>query len=124
MTAQVKTDVITSEEVHKKVSNILDRLTSKFSTVSYTYAGERKHTKESMQSLFQAMILAVFGIFAILLVLFRSFMVSFLALSSISLGLIGVSISFALHDKAFILFSHDRCCRFGWCNDQLSDHSH
>ena len=99
VTAQVKTDVITSEQVHKKVSNILDRLTSKFSTVSYTYAGERKHTKESMQSLFQAMILAVFGIFAILLVLFRSFMVSFLALSSISLGLIGVSISFALHDR-------------------------
>ena len=99
VTAQVKTDIITSEQAHKKISNILDQLISQFATVSYTYAGERKHTQESMQSLFQAMILAVFGIFAILLVLFRSFMVSFLALSSISLGLIGVSIAFALHDR-------------------------
>ena len=99
VTAQVNTEVITSEKAHKKISNILDRLTSQFSNVSYTYAGERKHTQESMQSLFQAMILAVFGIFAILLVLFRGFMLSFLSLSSISLGLIGVSIAFALHGR-------------------------
>jgi len=52
-----------------------------------------------MVSLFQAMIVAVFGIFIILLLLFRKFMVSFLTLSSIILGFIGVSLAFALHQK-------------------------
>ena len=99
VTAKVNADIINSEKANTEAEKILKSLLKKYPNISYEFAGERKHTRESMQSLFQAMVIAVFGIFAILLLLFRSFMVSFLALGSISLGLIGVSIAFALHQK-------------------------
>ena len=88
-----------SEEAVKQTTSMIQKLSQKYPGTSYIFLGEKRSTQESMQSLYQAMILAVFGIFIILLILFRGFMISFLALSTISLGLIGVSLAFALHQK-------------------------
>jgi len=56
-------------------------------------------TRESLQSLFNALVLAVITIFAILVLIFNSFTRPFLILSSIPLGLVGVNWAFFLHGK-------------------------
>jgi len=97
--AKVNTAQINAQKAGTLSEKIIEDLYKKYNNTSHVFQGERQHTKESMDSLFQAMILAVFGIFIILLLLFRKFMVSFLTLSSIILGFIGVSLAFALHQK-------------------------
>jgi multidrug efflux pump subunit AcrB len=67
--------------------------------VSMVFGGEAENTKESMQSLFEAMILAFIGIFGLLVFMFRSFLSPFIIMMTIPLGLIGFSISFFLHGR-------------------------
>ena len=97
--AKVNRSQINSEKANALSEKIIEDLYQKYTNTSHFFQGERRHTRESLSSLFQAMVLAVFGIFIILLLLFRKFMVSFLTLSSIVLGFIGVSLAFALHQK-------------------------
>ena len=97
--AKVNSSKITSTTANSRAETIIQNLIKDRPEISYLFIGEQRHTKESMQSLFQAMILALFGIFIILLMLFKGFLLSILSLSSIALGLVGVSFSFALHQK-------------------------
>ncbi|MDE0151315.1 MAG: efflux RND transporter permease subunit [Bdellovibrionales bacterium] len=97
--AKVDMAQMNSQKANALSEVIIKDLYKKYNNTSHVFQGERQHTKESMDSLFQAMVLAVFGIFIILLLLFRKFMISFLTLSSIVLGFIGVSLAFALHQK-------------------------
>ncbi len=90
---------INSQKANSTSEKIIKDLYKKYTNTSHFFQGERQHTKESLDSLFQAMVLTVFGIFIILLLLFRKFLISFLTLSSIILGFIGVSIAFALHQR-------------------------
>lgn len=85
--------------INQAINSSLDEIIENFPGVSYLHSGERENVEESLSSLKQATILATFAIFSILLVLFRHFLVSLLALSSIALGLVGVSWAFALHQK-------------------------
>lgn len=75
------------------------------SEVTWKFGGEEENTKESIESLFQALILAFLGIFAILIFLFRSYSVPFLILSSIPLGLVGVFTAFFVHQKPLSFFA-------------------
>ena len=97
--AKVDMAQINSQKANELSEEIIEDLYKKYNNTSHFFQGERQHTKESVDSLFQAMILAVFGIFIILLLLFRKLMISFLTLSSTILGFIGVSLAFALHQK-------------------------
>ena len=90
---------ITSMELNKKAKVITTELASQFPSVTSTFGGEEESTRESLTSLRQALLLALLGIFAILVLLFRSFLQSGLVLSSIFLGLVGVSWAFFLHGK-------------------------
>ena len=51
------------------------------------------------------MTIAIFAILIILIALFRSFLLSFLILSCIPLGLIGVSLAFFLHQRPLSFFA-------------------
>ncbi len=97
--AKVQKGLINSYQANAKASKIIEKMKKKYPSVSHTFLGENRSSKESMESLRSAMVLASFGIFIILLIMFRGFMVSTLALSSIGLGLIGVSLAFALHQR-------------------------
>ena len=97
--AKVQKGVINSYQANAKASKIIERIKKKYSSVSHTFLGENRSSKESIESLRSAMVLAFFGIFIILLIMFKGFMVSALALSSIGLGLIGVSLAFTLHGR-------------------------
>jgi multidrug efflux pump subunit AcrB len=103
--ADTDTKVLTSVELNSKAEAILSKLLVKYPDVSRVVGGEQESTKESVQSLFRAMAIAVLGIFAILVFLFGSYTHSLLVLSTIPLGLIGVSTAFYIHDKPLSFFA-------------------
>jgi multidrug efflux pump subunit AcrB len=70
-----------------------------FPEVSLVFGGVEESTQESMQSLFDALILALIGIFALLVFMFHSFLRPFIIMMTIPLGLIGFSIAFYLHGR-------------------------
>jgi multidrug efflux pump subunit AcrB len=67
--------------------------------VTVTFGGEQESTKESMDSLKEAMILAIIAIFAILVFLFHSFFRPLIIISTIPLGFVGLSIAFYFHQR-------------------------
>ncbi|MCB0342967.1 MAG: efflux RND transporter permease subunit [Pseudobdellovibrionaceae bacterium] len=99
VTAGVVPEKITSVVLNMKTRKIADSLLEKYDTVSMTYGGEEESTKESTGSLRNAMIIAIFSIFAVLVFLFKTFLHPLLVLTSIPLGLVGVSWAFFLHNK-------------------------
>jgi multidrug efflux pump subunit AcrB len=103
--ADTDTQVLTSVELNQKADKILKDLLAQNTDVTSVIGGEQESTNESVQSLFRAMILAVFAIFGILVFLFGSYSHSILVLSTIPLGLIGVSGAFYLHDRPLSFFA-------------------
>lgn len=103
--ADTDTKVLTSVELNSKAEAILSKLLVDYPDVSRVVGGEQESTKESVQSLFRAMALAVLAIFAILVFLFGSYTHSLLVLSTIPLGLIGVSTAFYVHDRPLSFFA-------------------
>jgi multidrug efflux pump subunit AcrB len=63
------------------------------------FGGVEESTQDSMQSLFDALILALIGIFALLVFMFHSFLRPFIIMMTIPLGLVGFSVAFFLHDR-------------------------
>lgn len=99
ISGNVNPEVISSTELNAQAKVILDRIIGQSATVTYRFGGEEESTQESVQSLFQAMILAFLGIFTILVFMFQSFTVPILILTSIPLGLVGVLWAFFLHGR-------------------------
>lgn len=91
--------VISEVVLNFKAGIMIEELQKKFPMVSAKFGGVDENTKESLQSLSRALMLAVISIFAILVLIFRSFSKPFLILSSIPLGLVGVNWAFFLHGK-------------------------
>lgn len=65
----------------------------------FVVGGEAEETQESMVSLFRAFIIAVVGIYFILMLLFNSPTQPFLVMVAIPFGVMGVILAFALHGK-------------------------
>ncbi len=87
--------VLTSTVANLKLLKIYESLKKKYPGVSITFGGAAESTKESMESLGSAGILAAIGIFAILVFLFRSFLRPVIIMMTIPLGLLGLSVAFA-----------------------------
>ncbi len=85
------------------VNNVLKKewetLSLEHPEVSLVFGGVEESTQESMQSLFDALILALIGIFALLVFMFHSFLRPFIIMMTIPLGLVGFSVAFFLHGK-------------------------
>jgi multidrug efflux pump subunit AcrB len=105
VTANINDEVITSFEANAIVERTFARLAQEYEDVSLKFGGEGERTKESVTSLFQALILAVIGIFALLVFLFNSFIRPLIILSTIPLGLVGVAVSFYLHGRPISFLS-------------------
>lgn len=99
VTANVRPDEITSVVANQMVFDTYHKLSEEFPEVSYVVGGEQESTNESMESLANAMVLALVGIYAIMVYIFRSYLAPGLIMTTIPLGLLGVSISFWAHDK-------------------------
>ena len=99
ITSDVDVEKITSIQLNAKARKIYKKLSSQYPSVTATFGGEEESTKESTSSLRNAMVIALISIFAILVFLFHSYLVSFLVLTTIPLGLVGVSWAFYFHQK-------------------------
>jgi multidrug efflux pump subunit AcrB len=100
ITGGIDENITTSSEVNKLLADIFAKKVAKYNDVTLVFGGEAESTKESMQSLGQALIFALMGIFALLVFLFRSYLRPLIIMSTIPLGLVGFSIAFFFHGKA------------------------
>ena len=97
VTGSVNSDIITAVDANNKLQEIFNANVDKFPSVSLVFGGVAESTNESMSSLFDALILSLIGIFALLVFLFKSFLKPFIIMTTIPLGLLGFSIAFSLH---------------------------
>lgn len=105
LTGEVDEMIITSKVANDKLSEIFTKLNAKYRDVSLVFGGQEESTNESLQSLFQALVMSLLGIFGLLVFLFKSYLRPLIIMSTIPLGLLGLSISFYLHDKPISFFA-------------------
>lgn len=94
VTAGVNPEKLTSVEINAKARDIIAKLQEKYPDVAYTTAGEEENTQKSMISLVTALVISIFAILGILVIMYSSYGKAFLVLSTIPLGLAGVSYIF------------------------------
>jgi multidrug efflux pump subunit AcrB len=99
VTANVIPETLTSMEANAKAAAFIDSIKRDFPSVTVKFGGEDESTRESFRSLLNAMLLALFGIAAILIFVFNSFAKPLLVITTIPLGLVGVSWAFYFHGR-------------------------
>ena len=99
ITGNVNVDIITSDQANSILRKSFEKHRETVKGVSLYQGGAAESTAESMESLANASILAVIGIFALLVFIFNSFLKPFIIISTIPLGLFGFAISFYLHGR-------------------------
>ena len=99
ITGNVDIEVITSQQANKALKNSFEKHREEIKGVSLYQGGAAESTQESMASLAEASVLAVFAIFGLLVLTFNSFLKPFIILTTVPLGLLGMSLAFYLHDK-------------------------
>ncbi len=99
LTGDIDEAVITSSVANQKLTEIYGKYAADYPDVSLAFGGEAESTKESMQSLGEALILALLGIFALLVFLFASYLRPIIIMSTIPLGLVGFSVAFFFHGR-------------------------
>lgn len=99
VTANIQPDVITSVQANQVVTDSFTKYTADHPDVTMVFGGEQESTNESMASLGNAMVLALVGIYAIMVYIFRSYLAPGLIMTTIPLGLLGVSVAFWAHNK-------------------------
>ncbi len=98
--ADVDDKVTSSNIVNEKIINEFGNIGKKYPGYKIKFRGEQEETAKSMASLAKAGFLAMFGIFAILAIIFNSLKKPILIISSIPLGLVGVVFGFLISGKA------------------------
>jgi multidrug efflux pump subunit AcrB len=90
LTADLDLAVATSSEVNALIdADILPTLIAKYSDLIITSGGEQRQQSDAQAALGQALGVALFIIFALLALVFRSYMQPIVVMSAIPLGLIG-----------------------------------
>ena len=75
------------------VTSFLPKLTAKYPNLSYTVEGEQKEMMETMDALFSKFIMALFIIFVLMAIPFRSYVQPAIVMLAIPFGLIGAIIA-------------------------------
>jgi multidrug efflux pump subunit AcrB len=99
ITANIDDDVITSVVANGRVQEFFNEISEQNREVSLKFGGEAERTAESFESLLQALVLSLIGIFALLVFLFSSYIKPLIILTTIPLGLVGVSLAFFFHQR-------------------------
>ena len=86
ITAGIEGETITSVEANSLLEKKFQKLKETYKDVSLVFGGEQESTNESMASLFNALILSLIGIFALLVFLLNSFLQPLIIMSTIPLG--------------------------------------
>jgi multidrug efflux pump subunit AcrB len=106
ITADIDSKKITAGQLNARADEILKQKIRNYPDVNYVFGGEEESTNESLQSLFIALVISIFGIFATLVFTFKSFLKPLIILTSIPLGLVGVFYAFTLSQRplSFLAF--------------------
>jgi len=91
----ITTSVIANQHLMKEYQNVR----KEYPDLSIIFGGEEESTNESIESLFEALVLSLIGIFALLVFLFKSYLRPAIIMSTIPLGMIGSSVAFYLHQR-------------------------
>lgn len=97
--ADVDNQNMTAVKLNSLAASYAEELSKSSQGLSYTFLGSAESTNESVESLANAMLIAILCILVLLVLLFDSFIQPFIVLSTIPLGLVGVSTAFYLHAK-------------------------
>jgi multidrug efflux pump subunit AcrB len=90
VTASVDSGTANAEEIIQSMkSTVLSDLVRSYPGLSYNLEGEAKESRESFESMKTGFILALFGIYALLAIPFRSYSQPFLIMAAIPFGMIG-----------------------------------
>lgn len=104
LSGSVDDDTTTIGKVMTQALERLD-LTNNFPNVRVIGEGGAKETKQSMDSFKSAFIMAIFGIFLLLVLLFNSYTQPLLVLNAIPFSVIGVIWAFFLHGETLSFFA-------------------
>ena len=94
VTAENDSDIVTPVEVIQKMTPTVEKILQEHPGVKSYFGGENKDTKDSMQSLVRALIMAACCIFIVLVGLFGTIRHTIVVMSAIPMGLIGVVFTF------------------------------
>lgn len=99
VTGEIDDKVTNAIEANKKMAAVFAEARKEYKDVSLVFGGEGENTKESMESLWNALWLSLIAIFALLVFTFNSFLSPGIIMTTIPLGLVGFSIAFFLHGR-------------------------
>lgn len=97
--ADVDTDVITSLDVNTMVVEQFDGYEERYPELRLRVGGEAQESQESIANIITTFIIAIVGIYFLLILLFNSFTQPLLVLIAIPFGFVGVIIALALHNE-------------------------
>lgn len=97
--ANVNEELLTSAEGNAALRKSFNAIAEQYPDISLVFGGQEESTKESMESLGKAMILALIAIFCLMVFVFSSYLKPLIIMSTIPLGLVGFSIAFFLHSR-------------------------
>lgn len=99
LTGNVDDTKVTAVVANQKLEELYKKYSADFPSVSLVFGGVAESTKDSMESLADALVLSLIGIFALLVFLFKSFLRPAIIMTTIPLGLLGFSIAFWAHQR-------------------------
>ncbi|MCB0307778.1 MAG: efflux RND transporter permease subunit [Bdellovibrionales bacterium] len=97
--ADIDPSKITSVHANGLLLGKFEKLRKAYPDITVTFGGEQESTNESLESLSDAMVLALIAIFGILVFLFSSYLRPIIIMSTIPLGLLGFAVAFYFHDR-------------------------
>jgi multidrug efflux pump subunit AcrB len=89
-------EITTPIKMVKEMTPVVNKVIKEFPGMTFSFGGENEDTRESMLGLAKAGIIALAGIFFVLVAMFGSLAQPIIIMSTIPLGLIGVVVTFTL----------------------------
>ena len=103
ITAEINEQATTATEVNTIISSYLDEELSEYPGYTYVFGGEEEQTRESLDSIFRAAIVAILLIYLILASMLRSYTQPFIIMSVLPFALIGVMVGILLRGEPLTL---------------------
>ncbi len=103
VTAEIDEQGTTAQEVNAQVSNFLDGRLKDYPGYSYEFGGEEEQTRESLDSIFRAAIIAILLIYIILASMLKSYTQPLIIMIIMPFALIGVMIGILIRGEPLTL---------------------
>lgn len=101
ITGEVDQKVITAREVNSLLTKKLDSELAGLPRYSYTFGGEEEETRESLNSIYRASIIAILLIYTILASILKSYTQPLIIMSVLPFALIGVAVGILIRGDPF-----------------------